>query len=316
MSANNKLNSICDVPGIKVGHMQNVKARTGCTVIIPDKGAVCGVDVRGSSPGTREIELLKPVRNVPLIHALLLTGGSAFGLNAAGGVQRFLEEMGIGYDVSVAKVPLVPAAVIFDLFEGDPHIRPDDEMGYQACQNASNEENREGSVGAGTGATVGKIGPQEGRSRGGLGTCSEFLSGGIVIGALAIANSFGDVIDSKTGNVIGGNRLQNGSNADTIKLLKRNPVNPFQRPGENTTLAVVATNVRLTKEEVTKVAQMGQVGISRTTRPAHTMFDGDIVFAMSAGEKSGNVNVIGAVAAELVAEAVVRGVKAGINKAN
>ena len=216
----NKINSICLVPGIRVGHAQDEKARTGCTVIIPEGGAVCGVDVRGSSPGTRELELLKPVRHVEKIHAILLTGSSAFGLDAASGVQKYLEERGIGYDVIVAKVPLVPTAVIFDLFVGDPKIRPDSRMGYTACVNASAEEDREGVVGVGTGATVGKVGGMDGRSNGGVGTCAEVLDNGVVVGALAVANSFGDVIGSGSGEIVGGNRQPDGSFLDSVEYLK------------------------------------------------------------------------------------------------
>jgi L-aminopeptidase/D-esterase-like protein len=310
----NKTSSICLVPGIKVGHAQNLGARTGCTVIIPEGGAAAGVDVRGSSPGTREVELLKPVRNVEKVHAIVLTGGSAFGLDSACGVQQYLEEQGIGYDVVVAKVPLVSAAVIFDLFVGDPKIRPNREMGYRACLNASTEESREGRIGVGTGATVGKIGNPMNRTDSGLGTCAEELPGGIVVGALAVANSFGDVIDPTTGMIIGGNRRDDGGFLDSVAYLKEHPENPCRRPGTNTTLAVAATNARLSKEQATKVAQMAQVGISRTTRPAHTMYDGDIVFALSTGDKEANVNIIGTVAAELVAEAVVRGVRAGMDR--
>jgi len=304
--------SICHVPGIKVGHAQDEKARTGCTVILPEGGAVCGVDVRGSSPGTRKVELLKPVRHVEKIHALLLTGGSAFGLDAACGVQAYLEERGVGYDVGVAKIPLVPTAVIFDLFVGDAKVRPDKQMGYEACVRASENESREGRVGVGTGATVGKIGRAENRSDGGVGTCAEVLRNGVVVGVLAVANSFGDVIDPGTGEIVGGNRRPDGSFLDSVDYLKQKPVNPFARPGVNTTLAIVATNARMNKETATKVAQMAQAGISRATRPAHTMFDGDIVFALSVGEKKADVNVIGAVAADCVAEAVVRGVRAGM----
>ena len=313
MEEKNTVEGICRVPGIRVGHAQDEMARTGCTVILPEGGAVCGVDVRGSSPGTREIELLKPVRHVPKIHAILLTGGSAFGLNAAGGVQKYLEEQGVGYDVGVARVPLVSAAVIFDLFVGDPRVRPDEGMGYEACRNASDREEREGRVGVGIGATVGKVVREEGvRSDGGLGTCADALEGGIVVGVLAVANSFGDVVDPQTGEIVAGYRQADGSYLDSVAYLKRRPANPFAKPGTNTTLAVVATNARLNKEQATKVAQMAQVGISRTTRPAHTMFDGDIVFGMSVGDLEADITVIGAVAADLTAEAVVRGVTAGM----
>jgi L-aminopeptidase/D-esterase-like protein len=309
-----KSRSICNVPGIRVGHAQDETARTGCTVVIPDGGAVGGVDVRGSSPGTREVELLKPVRNVEKIHAILLTGGSAFGLNAAGGVQAYLEEQGIGYDVGVARIPLVSAAVIFDLFVGDPKIRPDHQMGYDACVNASSKESREGLVGVGMGATVGKVGGGEGRSNGGLGTCAEVLDNGVVIGAIAVANSYGDVVDPHSGEIIGGNRQADGRFLDSVSHLKKHPVNPFAEAGANTSLAVVATNARFNKEQITKVAQMAQVGISRTTNPAHTMFDGDIVFALSLGEVKADVTVVGMCAAELVAEAMVRGVRAGMRE--
>ena len=297
-----------------MGHAQNLEARTGCTVIIPEGGAVAGVDVRGSSPGTREVELLKPVRNVERVHAIVLTGGSAFGLDSACGVQQYLEEQGIGYDVIVARVPLVSAAVIFDLFVGDPNVRPSREMGYQACVNASNQESQEGRIGVGTGATVGKIGNPMNRTDSGLGTCAEKLPGGIVVGALAVANSFGDVIDPTTGEIIGGNRQDDGSFLDSVAYLKEHPENPFRRQGTNTTLAVVATNARLNTEQATKVAQMAQVGISRTTRPAHTMYDGDFVFTLSVGDRKADVNVIGTIAADLVAEAVIRGVKAGMDR--
>jgi len=311
MEEKNTVRGICRIPGIRVGHAQDETARTGCTVILPEGGAVCGVDVRGSSPGTREIELLKPVRHVTKIHAILLTGGSAFGLNAAGGVQKYLEEQGVGYDVGVARVPLVAAAVIFDLFVGDPRVRPDETMGYTACANASEREEREGRVGVGTGATVGKVIREEGvRSNGGVGTCAEELASGVVVGALVVSNSFGDVVDPRTGDIVAGYRRADGSTIDSVEYLKKHPVNPFARPGINTTLAVVATNARLNKEQAVKMAQMAQVGISRSTRPAHTMFDGDMVFAMSTGKMEADVTVVGAVAADLVAEAVVRGVKA------
>jgi L-aminopeptidase/D-esterase-like protein len=303
---------LCCVKGVLVGHAQDEKAQTGCTVIIVKNGAVCGVDIRGSSPGTREVELLKPVRHVERIHAVLLAGGSAFGLNAAGGVQKYLEENGVGYDVGIAKIPLVPCAVIFDLFCGNPNVRPDDQMGYMACINASEEEYREGKIGVGTGATVGKAGGIEKSSPGGVGCCSETLKSGTTIGVLVVSNSFGDVVDPKSGEVIAGNIQSDGTFLDSIDYLKQHPGNPFERPGMNTTLAVVVTDAMMNKEQMTKISQMAQVGISRTTRPAHTMFDGDIVFAMSYGDKNADVNVIGACAADLVAEAVVRSVHKGI----
>ncbi len=307
------LDSICRVPGIRVGHADNAEARTGCTVLLTECGAVGGVDVRGSSPGTREIELLKPVRNVEKIHAILLTGGSAFGLDAASGVMRFLEQKGVGYDVGVAKVPLVAAAVIFDLFVGDASVRPDSAMGFQACENATHSECREGQVGVGMGATVGKVWGLDQCSPGGVGTCAETLDGGIVVGVLVVVNAFGDVIDPNNGTVINPIKKLHGQPTDSVEKLKQNPVNPFARPGTNTTLAVVATNASLNKEQATKLAQMAQVGVSRTTRPAHTMVDGDVTFALSTSEKMADINVLGAVAADLVAEAVIRGTRKGFN---
>jgi L-aminopeptidase/D-esterase-like protein len=304
------MNSICDVPGIKVGHFHDVIARTGCTVIIPMSEAIAGVDVRGSAPGTREIELLKPVRLVQKIHAVLLTGGSAFGLDAAGGVQRYLEERSVGYDTGPAKVPIVPAAVIYDLAVGDAKVRPDAAMGYAACEAASVDEGSEGLVGAGCGATVGKIAGQQYASPGGVGTCSETLSNDVIIGVLTVVNALGEVIDPGTGHIVAGVKSPDGSGfLSSLKLMKSLSAAPPLRP-TNTTLCVIATNAALTRESATKVAQMAQDGLAKAIRPAHTMYDGDIVFALSAGEKRADVNLLGAVASELVMESIVRGVKA------
>jgi len=300
-------NSICDVPGIRVGHQQDERARTGLTVILPDRPAVAGVDVRGSAPGSREIELLKPVRLVQEIHGLLLTGGSAFGLDAAGGAQKYLEERGIGFDAQVAKVPIVPAAVIFDLAVGDPKVRPTAEMAYLACQGAKSDENRCGLIGAGTGATVGKIRGVQHAMLGGVGMAS-WKKNNLVVGALVVVNVLGDVIDPSSGKIIAGARRDDGSFIDTQKWLMENPLNPFDAWG-NTALAAIATNAAFTKEAMTKVAEMAQDGLSRAIRPAHTPFDGDMVFALSVGDKPAEVMAIGAIAAELVAEAIVRAVR-------
>jgi L-aminopeptidase/D-esterase-like protein len=254
------------------------------------------------------VELLKPVRLAEKIHAILLTGGSAFGLNAAGGVQQYLEERNIGYDVGVAKVPLVPAAVIFDLGIGDPGIRPDVRMGYKACLSADAGICPEGQVGVGIGATVGKVQGPGKAVAGGVGTWAEFLPGGTVVGGLIVCNCFGDVIHPGDGRILAGPKDQKGNLQNSLELLKENPANPFARPGVNTTLGVVATNALLNKEQATKVAQMAHSGVSRTTRPAHTLFDGDMLFAMSVGENRGDVTVIGACAAEVIARAVMRSV--------
>jgi len=300
--------SICDVPGILVGHAQNDDAKTGCTVVVPEQGAVGGIDVRGSAPGTREIETLKPVRLVPQIHALLLTGGSAFGLDASGGVQQYLEERDIGFDVGVTRVPIVPSAVIFDLREGDPAVRPDKEMGYLATSRASRTAPAEGRVGAGRGATVGKILGHENCMKGGIGTCSETV-GESTIGALAVVNPLGDVVSPRTGQIVAGARdRKSGTFADCEKYLREHPDLPFPPTNSNTTLGVIATDAELTKEDCIKVAEMAQDGLSRAIRPAHTPFDGDLVFCLSVGQKQGNVMTLGSVAANLMAEAIVRAV--------
>ena len=302
--------SICDVPGIRVGHAQNDAARTGCTVLIPEHGAVTGVDIRGSAPGTREIETLKPVRLVTRINALLFTGGSAFGLDAAGGVQQYLEEQGVGYDVGVTKVPIVPAAVIFDLNEGDAFTRPDKQMGYTAAVNASLQFPGSGRLGAGTGATVGKLlGPQC-CQKGGIGTASRKIEN-IWIGAMAVVNALGDVIDPESNEIIAGATNPDSNEfVDSMSFLAQLPKRSFP-DSTNTTLAVVATDAELSKDDATKLAQMAQDGLSRTIRPAHTPFDGDIVFGLSVGNKSNKLDtmVLGAFAAELVAKAILRAVR-------
>lgn len=300
--------SICDVPGMRVGHAQNEIAKTGCTIIIPQNGAIGGLDIRGSAPGTREIETLKPVRLVPRIHAILLTGGSAFGLDAAGGVQQYLEERNIGYDVGVTHVPIVPSAVIFDLREGDFKFRPDKKMGYKAASVASADNFQEGRVGVGAGATVGKILGHEHCMYGGVGTTSLKLDK-IWLGALVVVNAFGDVVEPTSGKIIAGAKNPKTDEfLNTENYLKGNSVNPFQMVTD-TTLAVVATDAELTKEEAIKVAQMAQDGISRAIRPAHTPFDGDIAFCLSLGEKKGDIMSLGSAAAVLVAEAIIRAVK-------
>lgn len=302
------LDALCDVPGIRVGHAHNVEAKTGCTVILPDGGAIAGVDVRGSAPGTREIELLRPVRLVPKIDALLLTGGSAFGLDAAGGVQQFLEERGIGFDTGVAKVPIVPTAVIFDLGIGDAQVRPDREMGYQAAAAAGPDDAENGAVGAGAGATVGKVLGMARAMPGGLGQASERIGEELVVAALVVVNAFGEIIDPASGKILAGARADDGSFVETLSIFRQNP-GYFQRILGNTTLAVVATNAALDKQLVTKVAQMAHDGLARTIRPVHTMFDGDIAFALSCGEVPGDPTVIGAIGSELVARAVLKAVQ-------
>jgi L-aminopeptidase/D-esterase-like protein len=272
---------------VLVGHATDPVGLTGCTAILFDApaGAVVGVDVRGSSPGTRETDLLDPIGRVGETHALLLTGGSAFGLGATDGVVSFLEERGIGYDVRVARVPLVPATVIFDLAVGDPTARPDASMGYKAAAAARSWDFPQGSVGVGIGASVGKVLGLERAMKGGLGSASVRLPGGLVVAALVAVNAFGDVRDPSTGAILAGPRREDGTLADSVEHLME--AAPFMRRGENTTLAIVATNARLTKPGITKVAQMAHNGLARTISPVHTSVDGDAVFAASIGGPAG-----------------------------
>lgn len=307
-------NAITDVPGIRVGHATNREAMTGCTVVLcPRDGAVGGVDQRGGSPGTRETDLLRPMHLVQRVHAVLLAGGSAFGLDAAGGVVHWLEERGIGYDTRVARVPIVPAAILNDLKVGRADVRPDAAMGYAACQAADEGPVAEGSVGAGTGCTVGTIlGPGR-ASKAGLGTASVDLGGGLVVGAIVAVNPFGDVVDPRSGEILAGARVLRGEGfADTLATMKGLVGKAISRIGsrDHTVIGVVATNARLTKEGANKMAQMAHDGLARAVRPAHTPFDGDTLFALATGQKQADVNLVGAFAAEVVAEAIVRAVKA------
>ncbi len=305
--------TITAVPGIRVGHATDLDGLTGCTVVLCEDGAVGGVDQRGGAPGTRETDLLRPLHLVQEVHAVLLAGGSAFGLAAADGVVRYLEEQGHGFDAGFARVPIVPAAILFDLDLGDPGARPDAAMGYAACQDAGKERVLEGNVGAGTGASVGRIlGP--GRAmKAGLGSAAVSLGGGLTIGALVAVNAFGDVIEAAGGEILAGARKpQSDEPADTLAVMRALAFGGDGAPGfaSSTVIGVVASNARLTKEEANKVAQMAQDGIARAVRPAHTMFDGDTLFALASGREAADVNLVGAYAAQVVAEAIVRAVKA------
>jgi L-aminopeptidase/D-esterase-like protein len=304
-----------------VGHAQDEEALTGCTVILCEKGAVGGVDQRGGAPGTRETDAMHPMHLVNEVHAVVLAGGSAFGLDAATGAVKYLEQRGVGFDVRVARVPIVPAAILFDLGVGRSDVRPDAAMGYQACLNASTDPPEEGNVGAGTGATVGKIIGMVGAMKSGIGTASMEIGSGVIVGAIAAVNVFGDVIDPENGQIIAGARVvQKGPVkigkgpyfADTLcvmeSLIGRTVLGFMSR--ENTVIGAVATNAKLNKEQVNKVAQMAQDGLARTIRPAHTMLDGDTIFALATGEKNADVNIVGAFAAEAFAQAVLRGVRA------
>ena len=303
------LNAITDVEGIRVGHCSDYEGGTGCTVVLFDKGATCGIDIRGSAAGTRQIDALGVSHVVEEVHAVLLSGGSSFGLDATGGVMRYLEERDVGFDVGVAKIPIVPTAVIFDLGFGDCRARPTLEMGYEACLKA-NKPVEEGSIGVGVGATVGKLFTVARAMKGGVGTASVAMPDGTVVAALAVVNAFGDVLDNVTGKIIAGARTAEDSLvlASTVECLKQGQVRR-QFGLDNTTLAVVATNVRFNKREVTKVAQMAQSGLIKTISPVHTTFDGDLVFAVSLGEMQGEVNRVGMLGEFVVAEAIKRAVR-------
>lgn len=302
--------TITAVPGIEVGHATDAEGLTGCTVVLCRDGAVGGVDQRGGAPGTRETDLLRPLHMVEKVHAVLLAGGSAFGLAAADGVMRYLEEKGVGVETGVARVPIVPAAILFDLALGNPAARPDSAMGHAACLNASRGPVLEGTVGAGTGAAIGAIlGPSR-AMKSGLGSAAVALAGGLIVGAVMAVNAFGDVVDPTTGEILAGARLPDrDAPADTLAMMGGGAEGAVFGAGSHTVIGVVATNGALTKEEANKVAQMAQDGIARTVRPAHTMVDGDTLFALSTEEQAADVNVVGAYGAEVVAQAVIRAVK-------
>ena len=314
-----KNNSITLIDGIRVGHAQDLEAITGCTVILCEKGAVGGVDQRGGAPGTRETDALQTVHLVDRVHAVMLAGGSAFGLDAASGAVCFLEEKKVGFNVGVARVPIVPAAILFDLGIGSSKRRPDAEMGYQACKNASRKAPAEGSVGAGTGATVGKILGMGQAMKGGIGTAAIEIGAGVQVGAIVAVNAFGDVIDPQTSQIIAGARILKkgpvkigkGKFADTMKVMKslvgRTVFGAAQRG--NTVIGVVATNAKLDKVGATKVARMAMNGVGRTILPANTMLDGDTIFALATGKRKADMSIVGAYAAEAVAQAILRAVQ-------
>lgn len=297
-----KQNSITDVPGIEVGQAQDDEALTGCTVILCRKGAIAGVDVRGGAPGTRETDLLNPINLVEKVHAVVLAGGSAYGLDAATGVMRYLEENKIGLNTGPARVPIVPAAILYDLNTGRADIRPDSAMGYRAAASASSANPAEGNIGAGTGASLGKMRGMKYAMKSGIGTSSIKLKD-VIIGAIVAVNPVGDVVDPKTGNTVAG--MRSGS---TLAWMKSGKTRSAAK--SNTVIGVVATNAKLTKAQATKVAQMAQDGLAQALRPAHTMFDGDTIFALSTGKEKADVSTVGAFAAEVLAEAIVRAVRA------
>ena len=301
------------VEGLRVGHFSLTARPTGCTVILAEAGAVAGVDVRGGAPGTRETDLLDPATLVQEVHGIVLSGGSAFGLDAASGVVQYLAERDIGFRTRVARVPIVPAAILFDLAVGDdPSVRPDAQCGYRAAEAASTAVVAEGNVGAGTGATIGKTGGSERAMKGGLGSASIRLANGLVVAALVVVNAVGDVVDPATGRIGAGVRTRDGTGlADARRLFRANSMTPGLQ-GENTTLGVVATNARLTQAQATQIARMAHDGFARAIVPSHTPSDGDAIFTLSTGRHTDAppLDLIGALAADVVSEAIVRAVRA------
>jgi len=300
------------VAGLRVGHFTDPRRPTGCTIVLAPEGAVGGVDVRGAAPGTRDTELLSPLNAVEAVHGVLLAGGSAFGLDAAAGVMRWLEERGIGHPVGPHRVPIVPAAILFDLFTGDAAIRPDAAAGYAACHAATDAPCAEGNVGAGAGALVGKLFGLDRAMKGGLG-CASVSVAGITVGALAAVNAVGDVIDPHSGRVLAGARSADGRGllGSTGALLAG--ALPVQlQPGAATTLGVVGTDAVLTKSQANKLAQMAHDGLARSINPVHTHSDGDTVFALATGRSglAGHPTLLGTMAAEAMARAIVRAVQA------
>lgn len=304
-----RVKGLTDIPGIRVGHVSDFGAITGCTAILCEQGAVAGVDIRGSATGTEEIATLDPGHVTDRIHGIMLAGGSAFGLESASGLRRYLERRGVGYPTAAAKVPIVPAAILYDLSIGRADVRPSLAMGEAAASAANTEAVKEGCVGAGTGATVGKLFGMKQAMKSGLGSFTVTLPNGILVSSLVAVNAFGDVKDPATGKIVAGARRtpEGREFADIEEQMKRGA-----RAGgavSHTTLAVVATNAQLTKVQATKLAQLAGLGMARTIYPINTMFDGDIVFALSLGDRQADLNTLGIAAADAVAQAILRAVR-------
>lgn len=301
--------NITDIPAIKIGNAEDLIGGTGCTVVLCPKGATGGVDVRGGAPGTRETDLLNPMNLVDKVHGVLLAGGSAFGLDAAAGVMEYLEERNIGYDVGVTKVPIVAGAVLFDLAVGDYKSRPDKKMGYNACINSECREFSEGSVGAGAGASIGKILGMGKAMKGGLGSFC-IKTGKLYVGAVVAVNCLGDVADPESGKILAGAYSYEDKRFINSESIIMNSLDISKDPFTgNTTIGIIITNGKLTKAGANKVASMAHNGYARTIRPAHTMHDGDTIFALATGDAEADVNQIGVLAAKAMEQAVINGVK-------
>jgi L-aminopeptidase/D-esterase-like protein len=304
--------TLTDVPGVRVGHQTHLEGATGCTVVLCPPGTVGGVDQRGGAPGTRETDLLRPMHLVETVNAIVLSGGSAYGLATADGVMRYLEEQQTGFEAGGGfLVPIVPAAILYDLDIGTPGIRPDAVMGYAAAASASTEPVAQGSVGAGAGCRIGMMMGSEFATKGGIGSASIDLGDGLVVAALVAVNAFGDIMDERGAIIAGLRQPPDGSTFAGMMNVMRSMVGMVDMPRsrENTVIGVVATNARLTKEGANKIAQMAHDGLARAVRPAHTLFDGDILFTLATGQIPANVNAIGAFATEAVAEAIRNGVR-------
>jgi L-aminopeptidase/D-esterase-like protein len=303
------MKGLTDIPGVRVGHISDFEAITGCTAILVEGGAVAGVDIRGSATGSQELDVLSPLHITPHIHGICLAGGSAFGLEAASGVRNYLEEHGTGFAFGGARVPIVPAAILFDLGIGKPAVRPTREMGYAAAKAATTDAVVEGSVGAGTGATVGKLRGLAQSMKGGIGSFTVKLGSNVLVSALVATNAYGDVIDPKTSKVVAGARKSKEA-LDFINATEaiRNGVR-LSPPTGNTTLGVIATNARLTKAQATRLAALAQHGMVRAISPVHTVGDGDLVFAMSVGTQTADFVSLGVAAADAVGEAILRSVR-------
>lgn len=299
---------LTDIEGLKVGHYHDQIGMTGCSVIICQEGAGMGVDIRGGAPGTRETDLFKGENLVDRIHAIVLAGGSAFGLEAASGVMKYLEEKNIGFDVGVTRVPIVASAVIFDLNIGDHKIRPNLMMGYEAARNASESENRQGNVGAGMGATVGKILGGKNLMKAGLGSAT-VEAGDLKVSALVVVNSFGDIFDLEGNRQIAGvYDYENKKLLNTYDIMKKQ-FKDINFSNQNTTIGIVATNAIISKNQGNKISQMAHNGLAKTINPIHTMVDGDTIFTMGTNKIKADINLVGSMAAEAMARAVNNGVK-------
>jgi L-aminopeptidase/D-esterase-like protein len=303
------MKGLTDIPGVRVGHASDYEALTGCTVILCEAGAVGGVDVRGSATGSEELGVLAPGHVAGQAHAIVLAGGSAFGLEAASGVRRYLERRGVGFAAGPAVVPIVAGAILFDLGIGKANVRPTREMGEAAANAATSGAVAEGCVGAGTGATVGKLFGMKQAMKGGIGSATVELPGGVLVSALAAVNAFGDVRDPSTGKIVAGTRTSPESRefADSEAQMRRGARGGFAKA--NTTLVTVATNAQLSKVGAEKLAQFGSLGVARTISPVNTMYDGDLVFALSCGKLQADLNTLGVAAAAAVADAILRAVR-------